>query len=157
VAPHKFDPALAFSLAKSAEKELGAKLPALRLLCSSEPDVQAAARRIIEQWQAMGVDVKIAAAPAATLSAGSPDDWDILYRAEILAEPLVELWQFLALTSSTQTAALGYLPTWLRQELLDLDRVGDWQTAGKLLNRRSGKSTTFWFIVRTCAASHSVR
>jgi ABC-type transport system substrate-binding protein len=135
VEPHKYDPSLAFSLARSAEKELGSKLPALRLLASVEPDVQAAVRRLVEQWKAAGIEVQAAAATAAAVPEDGGGDWDILYRTETLAEPLVELWPFLALTNSTETSALGHLPTWLRQELLDLDRVGDWETAERLFYR----------------------
>ncbi len=135
VEPHKFDPALAFSLAKTAEKELAGKIPVLKLRCSSQPEVQQAAARIVEQWVAIGIEVELAVAPAVALSENNSDDWDILYRTETLAEPLIELWQFLALTASTETSALGHLPTWLRQELLDLDRVGNWKVAGRLLQR----------------------
>jgi ABC-type transport system substrate-binding protein len=133
--PHKFDPALAFSLAKSAEKELGSKLPVLKLVASAEPEVQAAVGRLVEQWSAAGIEVKPVTATAASLADGGADDWDILYRTESIAEPLVELWQFLSLTPSTETGALGHLPTWLRQELLDLDRIGDWESATRLLHR----------------------
>jgi hypothetical protein len=133
--PHKFDAALAFSLAKSAEKELGSKLPVLRLLSSSEPEIQPAVRRMIEQWGAAGIEVRHAVANSATLTADGSGNWDILYRTESIAEPLVDLWPFLAMTSSTETSALGHLPTWLRHELLDLDRVGDWDSAERLLHR----------------------
>jgi ABC-type transport system substrate-binding protein len=134
VEPHKYDPALAFSLARSAEKEFGGKLPALTLLSSAEPEIQAAAGRIAKQWRAIGIDVKQQVAPAAALSEAGPDDWDIIYRTATLAEPLTELWQFLALDNSTEAGALAHLPTWLRQELLDLDRVGDWKSATDMLH-----------------------
>ncbi len=133
--PHPFDPALAYSLAKTAEKELRIKLPVLKMLCSSEPEIQTAAARLVEQWKACGIEVSQTAASAAKLSERDADGWDILYRTETLAEPLVDLWPFLALTASTETSALGYLPTWLRHELLDLDRVGDWQSGRRLLQR----------------------
>ena len=103
VEPHKFDPALAFSLAKTAAKELAAKLPELRLVCANEPEQLLAAGRIVQQWKAIGIGAKVRAASAIQLSADGSDDWDILYRTEILAEPLVDLWQFLALTTSTET------------------------------------------------------
>jgi hypothetical protein len=135
VEPHQFDPALAYSLAKTAEKELAGKLPILRLVSSSEPEIQSAAGRIIEQWKAAGIEVTRSVADTATLSDSGADNWDILYRTESLAEPLVDLWQFLALTNSTETGALGHLPTWLRHELLALDRVGDWESARELLQR----------------------
>jgi ABC-type transport system substrate-binding protein len=135
VEPHKFDPALAFSLAKTAQKEMAIKLPALRLVCADEPMQLAAAARIVQQWKLIGIESSVKAMPAVTLAADGRDDWDILYRTEILAEPLVELWQFLALTQSTETAALAHLPMWLRKQLLDLDRVGDGKTAENWLHR----------------------
>jgi ABC-type transport system substrate-binding protein len=133
VEPHKFDPALAFSLAKTAEKELAGKIPALTLLSSAEPEIQAAAERIVEQWRAIGIEVSRHVAPAAALNEAD-DDWDIIYRTACLAEPLTDLWQFLALGNSTEAGALAHLPTWLRQELLDLDRVGDWKSATDMLH-----------------------
>ncbi|MBI3866328.1 MAG: hypothetical protein HY290_30985 [Planctomycetia bacterium] len=134
VEPHKFDPALAYSLARTAEKELGSKLPILRLVCGTEPEVQAAAARIVEQWKAVGIEARLTVAPAAALSDSGDADWDVVYRTEVLAEPLVELWPFLALTRSTETASLGHLPTWLRKQLLELDRVGDRSSATSLLH-----------------------
>jgi hypothetical protein len=135
VEPHKFDPALAFSLAKTAEKELAGKLPVLRLVCPDEPEQHLAADRIAQQWKAIGVAATVKSATAVELAADGHDDWDILYRTQTLAEPLVDLWQFLALTTSTETAALEHLPMWLRKQLLDLDRVGDGRTAENLLHR----------------------
>ena len=135
VEPHKFDPALAFSLAKTAEKELAGKLPVLRLVCPDEPEQHLAADRIALQWKAIGVAATVKTAAAVELSAEGRDAWDILYRTQTLAEPLVDLWQFLALTTSTETAALEHLPMWLRKQLLDLDRVGDGRTAENLLHR----------------------
>jgi ABC-type transport system substrate-binding protein len=133
VEPHKFDPALAYSLAKTAEKELAGKFPPLKLLSSAEPEIQAAADRIVEQWRAIGIEVSRQVAPAAGLN-DAHDDWDVIYRTASLAEPLTDLWPFLALGNSTEAGALAHLPTWLRQELLDLDRVGDWKSAADLLH-----------------------
>jgi hypothetical protein len=135
VAPHKFDSALAYSLAKSAEKELGERPPLLRLVCPADPDIQAASARILAQWKAIGIEARMAAVSAIDLAAPDFGEWDVVYRAETLAEPLVDLWQFLALTPSTETGALAHLPMWLRQELLKLDRVGDWSSAEQLLRR----------------------
>jgi ABC-type transport system substrate-binding protein len=134
VEPHKFDAALAFSLAKTAEKELAGKIPMLRLVCGPEPEVQSAAARIIDHWKVAGIEAQLRVAPAVELDSGGQDDWDIVYRTDVLAEPLVELWPYLALTSSTETAALGHLPTWLRKQLLELDRVGDLSSATELLH-----------------------
>ena len=135
VEPHKFDPALAFSLAKTAEKELAGKLPVLSLVCANEPEQLLAANRIAAQWKAIGIAATVKAAPSVALAPHGHDDWDVLYRTETMAEPLVELWQFLALTTSTETGALEHLPMWLRKQLLDLDRAGDGRTAENWLHR----------------------
>jgi ABC-type transport system substrate-binding protein len=145
VEPHKFDRALAYSLAKTTEKEMGgSKLPVLRLVCGPEPEVQTAAGRIIEHWKAAGIEAQLRVAPAVdfapdghTPDASTPSDrsdWDIVYRTDALAEPLVELWPYLALTNSTATSALGHLPMWLRKQLLELDRVGDLSSATEQLH-----------------------
>ncbi|MBS0266184.1 MAG: hypothetical protein JSS02_29915 [Planctomycetes bacterium] len=145
VEPHKFDPALAFSLAKTAEKELGGqKIPQLRLVCGSDPEIQAAAQRILANWKLAGIDATLRVAPAAGIAlpgqaaAGVTqpglEDWDIVYRTDVLPEPIVDLWSYLALTNSTETASLGHLPTWLRKQLLELDRVGDFSSATELLH-----------------------
>jgi hypothetical protein len=134
IEPHKYDPALAYSLAKTAEKELSAKLPVLRLVCGPELEVQAAAARIIEFWKVAGIPAELRVTPSVALATAGPEDWDIVYRADVVAEPLVELWPYLALTTSTETAALGHLPTWLRKQLLELDRVGDQSSAAELLH-----------------------
>lgn len=131
--PHPFDPALAFSLARNATKELGGNVPPLRLWVADAPDLRAAARRIVAAWDAIGVPAElIADAPPPGIES---DDWDVAYRAEVMAEPIVELWPYLSLSESTETTALSHLPTWLRHDLLELDRVGDWRTAEQLLNK----------------------
>lgn len=136
IVPHNFDATLAFSLAKTAEKELGEKLPALRMWIANDPEVRQAAARIVDAWGRVGVVVTLippeAGVPSPSIS--SPD-WDVAYRTEIVAEPLVELWPMLALTPSTETATLSYLPTWLRHDLLELDRIGDWRSAEELLHK----------------------
>jgi hypothetical protein len=126
VAPHKFDPAMAFSLAKSAEKELGSKPAPLRVWCPNDPQVRAAAKRIVADWGKVGIEAMlIDPAPEAPPPSIDTDDWDVAYRTVTVAEPLLELWPLLALTDSTETAALAHLPTWLRHALLELDRAGD--------------------------------
>jgi tetratricopeptide (TPR) repeat protein len=136
ITPQDYDPVLAYSLAKTAEKELGAALPVLRMWIPDDPEVRAAADRIAESWKAIGVKVELIS-PATGAASPSIDsaDWDIAYRVELVAEPLIELWSLLALTPSTETTTLNYLPTWLRHDLLELDRVGDWKSAEDLLHK----------------------
>lgn len=134
VKPHPFDPALAYSLAKTAEKELQEKLPVLRLWAPHDPEVRRAAARIADAWKKVGVETELL--PTAPGEPGPTIDdatWDVAYRVERIVEPLVELWTLLALTNSTETTDLGHLPTWLRHHLLELDRVGDWRTAEEVL------------------------
>lgn len=136
VVPHNFDQTLAFSLAKTAEKELGEKLPTLRMWIPDDPDVRQAAARIVDSWSRIGVQVTLIPPEAAGVSPDiSSNDWDVAYRMEVVAEPLVELWPLLALTASTETSTLSYLPTWLRHDLLELDRIGDWRSAEELLHK----------------------
>ncbi len=135
VEPHKYDSALAYSLARSAQKELGDEFPPLRLVAPPDPDIQAAVKQILRQWKEAGIEAQLVSPSAINLAAKNFGDWDVMYRTETLAEPLVDLWQFLALTPSTETGALGHLPMWLRQELLKLDRVGDWPAAERLLRQ----------------------
>ncbi|MSR57510.1 MAG: hypothetical protein EXS05_07545 [Planctomycetaceae bacterium] len=136
IKPHPFDPALAYSLARNAEKELGHQIAPLRIWVADAPEVREAAGRIVGAWQKIGVPAALIAGEAGSkMPSLADDDWDVAYRAEVMAEPLIELWPFLALTASTQTQALSYLPAWLRHDLLDLDRVGDWRTAEQLLNK----------------------
>ena len=71
-------PEIALEQAKTAEKELGSKLPVLRLLSSAEPEIQSATGRIVQQWSAAGIEVKHIVAPAASLSERAPDDWDMV-------------------------------------------------------------------------------
>jgi tetratricopeptide (TPR) repeat protein len=136
ITPQNYDPVLAYSLAKTAEKELGAALPVLRMWIPDDPEIRTAAGRIVESWKAIGVQVTLIS-PATGAEAPSIEsaDWDIAYRVELVAEPLIELWSLLALTPSTETTTLNYLPTWLRHDLLELDRVGDWKSAEDLLHK----------------------
>ena len=137
VTPHAYDPALAFSLAKNAERELGSRVPELRLWVPDDPELAPAAAQIVEAWRKIGITTRVvhSATPGAPTPTIDSDDWDVIYRAEVVAEPLVELWTLLALTNSTETTALSYLPTWLRHDLLELDRVGDWRSAEQLLHK----------------------
>ncbi|MCY2967370.1 MAG: ABC transporter substrate-binding protein, partial [Planctomycetota bacterium] len=92
VPPHQFDVSLAFSLAHTAERELDAPLPELKVLCPSDPEIVAACQAILAAWKRIGVQATLT-----TLGPNDPapsvvgDDWDIVYRATTLAEPAAEL------------------------------------------------------------------
>lgn len=133
VEPHAFDPVLAFSLAVAAKKEIGGKLPPMTLLCPADVEMQAAARKITEQWRRIGMEVAVKVQTRAATAAAA--DWDILYTANSMIEPLVELWRCVTLTGKTDVNSLTRLPVWLRHGLLELDQVEDWNAAQELLHK----------------------
>jgi hypothetical protein len=45
-----------------------------------------------------------------------------------MTEPMMELWPLLSLDTVARVQSIRYLPDWLRQGLIDLDRVADWAT-----------------------------
>ncbi|MGQ0634959.1 MAG: ABC transporter substrate-binding protein [Planctomycetaceae bacterium] len=136
VEPHPYDAPLAYSLARTAEKELGGKLPVLRLVAPADPEALQAATKIVAAWDQIGVPTVLVPLPTGASSPGTDEaPWDVAYRIERICEPLVDLWTLLALTHTTETTDLRHLPTWLRHDLLELDRVGDWRSAESLLHK----------------------
>lgn len=127
VTQHKFDPVLAVSLMPAVRKELGGKLPAITIRCSSDPQIQAAATQIVDAWKRLGLQT--------TLVPENSDQWDLSYRVLRLAEPLVELWPTITYPHGTDVASLRTLAPWVREQLLELDQAGDFGTAELLLHR----------------------
>jgi ABC-type transport system substrate-binding protein len=136
VSPHQFDSSLAFSLAHTAERELKAELPKLKLVCSGDPEHVAACQAIVAAWKRIKLETELV-----ILGPGDPapdplsDDWDLVYRTETLAEPAFELAYLLNLSPSTSVDNYRHLAAWLRRDLLDLDRAGDWNSATQILHR----------------------
>lgn len=136
VSPHQYDSSLAFSLAHTAGRELKADLPQLKLVCSSDPEHVAACQAIAAAWKRIKVETELV-----ILGPGDPapdpvsDDWDLVYRTETLAEPAFELAHLLNLSPSTSVENYRHLAAWLRRDLLDLDRAGDWNSATQILHR----------------------
>ena len=155
VTPREADLSLAFALATAAKKSLGAEMRPLRMICESEPLVEAAAKRLIEEWKPLGITVElvtlgqpsqaarpagadrlpvasgqdaVAAPAAAAAPAPEPESWDLAYRTVRMTEPMMELWPLLSLDKVARVQSIRYLPDWLRQGLIDLDRVADWAT-----------------------------
>lgn len=151
VAPREADLSLAFALATAAKKSLGAEMRTLRMICEPEPLAEAAAKRLIEEWKRIDIHVELvtatesvqAARPqadrlpvasgqdavAAPAAAGSEQPaWDLVYRTARMTEPMMELWPLLSLDTVARVESIRYLPDWLRQGLIDLDRVADWAT-----------------------------
>jgi hypothetical protein len=136
VSPHQYDSSLAFSLAHTAGRELKAELPKLKLVCSSDPEHVAACQAIAAAWKRIKVETELV-----ILGPGDPapdpvsEDWDLVYRTETLAEPAFELAHLLNLSPSTSVDNYRHLAAWLRRDLLDLDRAGDWNSATQILHR----------------------
>jgi hypothetical protein len=131
VKPRRYDPSLAAALSLAAGKHFGGKLPELKLLCVPDPVALQAARQLVKHWGAAGIRVKLLTAADETIDA---DAWDMVYRIVRMTEPAVQLWPLLTLERTARVESLAFLPDWLRQELIALDRVGDWKSAVSKLN-----------------------
>ena len=66
---------------------------------------------------------------------GKPPTWDLAYRTLQMTEPILELWPFLTTQPQARIQDLMYLPDWLRQELIDLDRAENFAVAVEVLQR----------------------
>ncbi|MFM9966457.1 MAG: ABC transporter substrate-binding protein [Planctomycetaceae bacterium] len=149
VTPREADLSLAFALAAAAKKSLGAEFRTLRMICEPEPVIEAAAKRLVEEWKRIDINVelvvtatptKVASPPAAdqlpaasgqdavAAPASAPQAWDLVYRTVRSTEPMMELWPLLSLDTVARVHSIRYLPDWLRQGLIDLDRTADWST-----------------------------
>jgi len=127
--PREYDLTRAISLRIAGQRALKGGLPTLKLVCSPDPLAQAAATQLIEFWKKAKIDVQL-------VTGGKPlDDWDLIYRTSRMEEPLVEIWPFLALDTQARIEAIRHLPDWLRQQVIDLEDVGDWKTAELKLQR----------------------
>jgi len=80
---------------------------------------------------ASGQDAVASQAADVNKSNAAPADgesWDIVYRTGRMTEPMMELWPLLSLDTVARLQSIRYLPDWLRQGLIDLDRTADWAT-----------------------------
>ena len=132
LAPRQHDVILALSLAAVAARRLGGtSVPPLKMICSSEPIVRASAEHLVRAWKRVGIEVQL----ADSASVDAAKDWDLVYRTLQMTEPVVELWPFLTMQPVARVVDLMYLPDWLRQELIDLDRAENFQAAVTVLHR----------------------
>ncbi len=135
LAPREHDAILALSLAAVAARRLGGtKVPPLKMVGSTEPIARASAEQLVKAWKRVGIDVQLVDPPK-DKSTDGPADWDLAYRTLHMTEPVVELWPFLTMQPRARVADLMYLPDWLRQELIDLDRSENFQVAVTVLQR----------------------
>ena len=90
---------------------------------------------MIEHWRRVGISVQLADDDPGS----SADNWDLVYRADRLIEPLIDLWPLLTQHADTRVEALKPLPERVRRQLLELERVNDWASANFVApSNRSG-------------------
>lgn len=154
ITPRESDLSLAFALATAGKKSLGAEMRTLRMICEPEPLIEAAAKRLIEDWKSIDITVELVTSSVAaevarpavdqlTVASGQDSvatpadsqDWDLVYRTVRSTEPMMELWPLLSLDKVARVHSIRYLPDWLRQGLIDLDRTADWSTTVSSLQK----------------------
>ena len=126
-----YDAQRAATLAMTAEKHLGGKLPVFRLACPPDAEIRKTATSIIDHWKRVGISVQL----NDDSSDSSDADWDLAYRTTRIIEPVTDLWPLMTLNSDTRVETLTPLPDRVRRQLLDLERTNDWTSATKLLHR----------------------
>lgn len=126
-----FDPQRAANLALASQKILGDRYRDLRILCPPDPLARRVVSTMIERWKLVGIKVQLVE-NAVGLDDG---DWDLIYRATTIAEPLTEIWPLLTLEPDAKVESLRPLPERVRHQLLELERSNEWTTATKLLRR----------------------
>ena len=128
ITPRRYDLALAFSLTMAAKKALKGKFTRLKMIVPPDPVAEQAAEALVKTWARIGIAVTILPPAGAKLRRDSTG-WDILYRSVQMTEPVVDLWPFLTFDNRARVASLAYLPDWLRQELIELDAMTNWNVA----------------------------
>jgi hypothetical protein len=128
--PPEYNPILAASLIATAKKQFDGKIPPLTLLIPDDPIVQRAVPAMISAWKYIGVEV-------APIVAGGDEEppCDLIYRLVQSTEPMSDLWPLLSPTGRTDLESIAFLPHWLRDQILELDRAVDWTTGVRLLHR----------------------
>jgi len=125
VIPRDHDLSAAFALGLAARKQLGGQIPRLRLAVSNHPIEQEVARQIVSQWNRIGLPAVLV--PLESIDPDAPHSgWDLIYRRMRMHEPITALWPFLTLSEEARVEEIRFIPDWLRQELITLDRTADW-------------------------------
>jgi hypothetical protein len=128
--PPEYNPVLAASLAATARQQFDGKLPTLTLLVPDDPVVARAIPPVCAAWKLVGIDVTPVVA-----TGNDTVRYDLVYRTVQATEPIRDLWPLLSPTGQTDLASIAFLPHWLRDQLLELDRAVDFQSAKRLLHR----------------------
>ena len=118
--PRRYDLSASFAMMITAQAQLKTKIPPLNFIVDPDPVAVDAAREIVAIWNKLGLDVRLIYA-----NDPKPAQWDVIYRTVQIAEPLVEMWPFLAIEDRARLGDLSHYPDWLKQELVQLDRTSD--------------------------------
>ncbi len=136
VRPREHNLPVSIALAVAARKHFEGKIPELKLLCPSDPVLQATAKEMVKHWARIGITVVVLTPDQ--LPATTPDDapaWDLVYRTVQLAEPIIDLWPLLTLEPRARVTSLTHIPDWLRQQLIAMDKVSDFDSAVQLCHK----------------------
>lgn len=126
-----FDPQRAANLALAAKKQAGDRFRNLRILSPPDPVIRQIVATMIERWKLVGITVEL----VDNTEGLRDNDWDLIYRATTIVEPLTEVWPLLTLEPDAKVESLRPLPERVRHQLLELERSNEWTTATKLLRR----------------------
>lgn len=124
------DMRVGLSLALAAAKNNDNTLPILRMIAPPDDELKPVLDEMIERWRRIGLQVRLL-----NDDESKAGEWDIAYRTIVMPEPLIELWPFLTLRNSARVTDLQLLPGWLRQRLIELDLITNWDDATALLHR----------------------
>ncbi|WP_197440272.1 ABC transporter substrate-binding protein [Polystyrenella longa] len=126
-----YDLTLAYSLVEAAKANLKEKFGPLKLICVPDPRIRQAAEKMVQEWGRIGLEIELLDENAAT---DRKSGWDLVLREHRMAEPIVELWPYMTMSDVARAEDLVDLPSWLRQELVDLENAGDLRTATRSLH-----------------------
>ncbi len=133
-----YDPMAAVALLMAARQQLGGELPPLKMIVPTDPVIRSVAEAMVKSWERFGVTVQIEDPPVGPLL-GDADTaepaWDMAYRTVQMAEPVTDLWPFLTFADRARVEDLDAFPDWLRQEIIGLDQLSDWNAAVEATRR----------------------
>ncbi len=125
--PRAYDLSAAIPLVLITKKKLGGKLPELKMIANPEPETMRVVKEIIKKWNQIGIPVRLIENKEGT------EDWDIAYRCLKMEEPITDMWTFIADDPQHKIESLIHLPDWLRLELIQLERISNWNDAIRTL------------------------
>lgn len=96
------------------------ELPVLRMVVDPGEIAKLAADQMVARWKALGFKMEIIPADQEGEPLGD-GDWDLMYRAVRMEEPLLDLWSLMLTDDQFDVTRLANYPDWMRQELINLD------------------------------------